>query len=63
MLLLDEQASAPNEILTLKIEELIYEIKDRYSIVIVSHNIQQADRKSTRLNSSHIPLSRMPSSA
>ena len=42
MLLLDEQASAPNEILTLKIEELIYEIKDRYSIVIVSHNIQQA---------------------
>jgi len=44
VLLLDEQAPAANGILTLKIEELIYELKNRYSIGIVSHSIQQGFR-------------------
>ena len=46
VLLLDEPASALDPISTLKIEELIYELKDRYSIVIVTHNMQQAARVS-----------------
>ncbi len=46
MLLLDEPASALDPISTLKIEELIYELKDQYTIVIVTHNMQQAARVS-----------------
>ena len=46
VLLLDEPASALDPISTLKIEELIYELKDRYTIVIVTHNMQQAARVS-----------------
>ena len=46
VLLLDEPASALDPISTLKIEELIYELKDRYTIVIVTHNMQQATRVS-----------------
>jgi len=46
MLLLDEPASALDPISTLKIEELIYELKDKYTIVIVTHNMQQAARVS-----------------
>ena len=42
VLLLDEPASALDPISTLKIEELIYELKDKYTIVIVTHNMQQA---------------------
>ena len=45
-LLLDEPASALDPISTLKIEELIYELKSRYTIVIVTHNMQQAARVS-----------------
>jgi phosphate transport system ATP-binding protein len=45
-LLLDEPASALDPISTLKIEELIYELKDKYTIVIVTHNMQQAARVS-----------------
>jgi len=46
VLLLDEPASALDPISTLKIEELIYELKERYTIVIVTHNMQQAARVS-----------------
>lgn len=46
VLLLDEPASALDPISTLKIEELIYELKDRFTILIVTHNMQQAARVS-----------------
>lgn len=46
VLLLDEPASALDPISTLKIEELIDELKDSYTIVIVTHNMQQAARVS-----------------
>ena len=46
VLLLDEPASALDPISTLKIEELINDLKDRYTIVIVTHNMQQAARVS-----------------
>jgi len=46
VLLMDEPASALDPIATAKIEELIYELKDRYTIVIVTHNMQQAARVS-----------------
>ncbi len=46
ILLLDEPASALDPISTLKIEELINKLKDQYTIVIVTHNMQQAARVS-----------------
>ena len=46
VLLLDEPASALDPISTLKIEELIYELTANYTIVIVTHNMQQAARVS-----------------
>ena len=46
VLLLDEPASALDPISTLKIEELINELKRKYTIVIVTHNMQQAARVS-----------------
>lgn len=46
ILLLDEPCSALDPISTLKVEELIYELKDNYTIVIVTHNMQQAARVS-----------------
>jgi len=46
VMLLDEPASALDPISTLKIEELIYELKEKYTIVIVTHNMQQAARVS-----------------
>ena len=46
VLLLDEPASALDPISTLKIEELIYELKSDYTILIVTHNMQQAARVS-----------------
>jgi phosphate transport system ATP-binding protein len=46
VLLLDEPASALDPISTLKIEELISELKEIYTIVIVTHNMQQAARVS-----------------
>ena len=46
VILLDEPASALDPISTLKIEELIYELKSDYTIVIVTHNMQQAARVS-----------------
>ena len=46
VLLMDEPASALDPIATMKIEELIYELKKKYTIVIVTHNMQQAGRVS-----------------
>lgn len=46
VLLLDEPASALDPISTLKIEELIHELKNDFTIVIVTHNMQQAARVS-----------------
>ncbi len=46
ILLLDEATSALDPISTAKIEELIYELKDKYTIIIVTHNMQQAGRVS-----------------
>ncbi|MBA4311408.1 MAG: phosphate ABC transporter ATP-binding protein [Chlorobiaceae bacterium] len=46
ILLMDEPASALDPLATSKIEELIYELKENYTIVIVTHNMQQAARVS-----------------
>jgi phosphate transport system ATP-binding protein len=46
VVLMDEPASALDPIATAKIEELIYELKEHYTIVIVTHNMQQAARVS-----------------
>lgn len=46
VLLMDEPASALDPISTAKIEELIFELKKQYTIVIVTHNMQQAARVS-----------------
>jgi phosphate transport system ATP-binding protein len=46
VLLMDEPASALDPIATARIEELIYELKENYTIVIVTHNMQQAARVS-----------------
>lgn len=46
VLLLDEPCSALDPISTLKVEELIHELKRKYTIIIVTHNMQQAARVS-----------------
>jgi phosphate transport system ATP-binding protein len=46
VLLMDEPASALDPISTAKIEELVYELKKNYTIIIVTHNMQQAARVS-----------------
>ena len=46
LILMDEPCSALDPIATFKIEELIHELKRRYTIVIVTHNMQQASRVS-----------------
>ena len=46
IVLMDEPASALDPISSAKIEELIYELKNKYTIVIVTHNMQQAGRVS-----------------
>jgi phosphate transport system ATP-binding protein len=46
IVLMDEPASALDPIATQRIEELIYELKQHYTIVIVTHNMQQAARVS-----------------
>jgi phosphate transport system ATP-binding protein len=48
VLLMDEPCSALDPISTAKIEELIHELKDTFTIVIVTHNMQQAARVSDR---------------
>lgn len=49
VLLMDEPASALDPISTLKIEDLIYELKESITIAIVTHNMQQATRVSDRV--------------
>jgi phosphate transport system ATP-binding protein len=44
VVLMDEPCSALDPISTLKVEELIHQLKDNYTIVIVTHNMQQASR-------------------
>ena len=46
VILMDEPASALDPISSAKVEELIYELKNQYTIVIVTHNMQQAGRVS-----------------
>jgi phosphate transport system ATP-binding protein len=48
VILMDEPASALDPISTSKIEELIYELKNKYTIIIVTHNMQQAARVSDK---------------
>lgn len=48
VILMDEPASALDPISTAKIEDLIYELKSKYTIVIVTHNMQQAGRISDK---------------
>ena len=54
ILLMDEPASALDPIATQRIEELIYQLKTRYTIVIVTHNMQQAARVSQRTAFFHL---------
>jgi len=44
IILMDEPTSALDPISTAKIEELIYQLKEKYTIIIVTHNMQQASR-------------------
>ena len=48
VLLMDEPASALDPISSVKIEELIYQLKSSYTILIVTHNMQQASRTSDK---------------
>ena len=48
VILMDEPASALDPVATLKIEELMRTLKERYTIVVVTHNMQQAARVSDR---------------
>ena len=48
IVLMDEPCSALDPIATVKVEELLYRLKDRYTIVIVTHNLQQAARISDK---------------
>ena len=52
--LMDEPASALDPIATAKIEELIHELRGRYAIVIVTHNMQQAARVSQKTAFFHL---------
>ena len=46
ILLMDEPTSALDPVSTLKIEDLVYSLKDKYTVIIVTHNMQQAARLS-----------------
>ncbi|MEA5618604.1 phosphate ABC transporter ATP-binding protein PstB [Cronbergia sp. UHCC 0137] len=48
VILMDEPCSALDPISTLRVEELIHELKEKYTIVIVTHNMQQASRVSDK---------------
>jgi phosphate transport system ATP-binding protein len=48
VILMDEPASALDPISTLKIEDLMHELRQKYTIIIVTHNLQQAARVSNR---------------
>jgi phosphate transport system ATP-binding protein len=54
IILLDEPTSALDPISTAKLEELIHELRERFTIVIVTHNMQQAARVSQRTAFFHL---------
>jgi phosphate transport system ATP-binding protein len=54
VILMDEPCSALDPIATARIEELIYELRGRYAIAIVTHNMQQAARVSQRTAFFHL---------
>ena len=54
VLLMDEPCSALDPIATARIEELIHELRGRYAIAIVTHNMQQAARVSQRTAFFHL---------
>jgi phosphate transport system ATP-binding protein len=54
VILLDEPTSALDPISTARIEELIHELRQRFTIVIVTHNMQQAARVSQRTAFFHL---------
>jgi phosphate transport system ATP-binding protein len=54
VVLMDEPCSALDPIATARIEELIYELRGRYAIAIVTHNMQQAARVSQRTAFFHL---------
>jgi phosphate transport system ATP-binding protein len=54
VILMDEPCSALDPIATAKIEELIFELRDRFAIAIVTHNMQQAARVSQRTAFFHL---------
>jgi len=54
IILMDEPASALDPIATLRIEELIQQLKENYTIVIVTHNMQQAARVAQRTGFFHL---------
>ena len=54
VILMDEPCSALDPIATAKVEELIYELRGRFAIAIVTHNMQQAARVSQRTAFFHL---------
>jgi phosphate transport system ATP-binding protein len=60
VLLMDEPCSALDPISTLAIEDLIGELKSKYTIVIVTHNMQQAARVSDRTAFFNLPATGKP---
>jgi phosphate transport system ATP-binding protein len=48
ILLMDEPTSALDPISTLKVEDLMYDLKEKYTVIIVTHNMQQAVRISDK---------------
>ncbi len=60
VILMDEPCSALDPIATLKIEELMYELEKDFTIVIVTHNMQQAARVSDMTAFMNVDLERLP---
>ncbi|MGL4744418.1 MAG: phosphate ABC transporter ATP-binding protein, partial [Dermatophilaceae bacterium] len=60
VILMDEPCSALDPISTLAIEDLINELKDDYTVVIVTHNMQQAARVSDRTGFFNLEATGMP---
>ncbi|MBE9200940.1 MULTISPECIES: phosphate ABC transporter ATP-binding protein PstB [unclassified Nodularia (in: cyanobacteria)] len=57
IILMDEPCSALDPLSTLRVEELIHELKEKYTIVIVTHNMQQAARVSDKTAFFNVKLS------
>jgi phosphate transport system ATP-binding protein len=54
VVLMDEPCSALDPIATARIEDLMWELKENYSIIIVTHSMQQASRVSQRTGFFHL---------